>query len=319
MQVIDRSIKVLARQYPETFIKLVLGKDTGWEYQTMENPEINIPEKRLDFVYEIEQNDNKYLLHLEFQLRHEKEVPARIFKYSAYLTESYRLPVIPVVIYLEKRNYRRLPDAYIVEVNNKVVSRFTYQVIKLWEYEQDIAGGKLKELAPLLVLLKDNRDVALLEYTRKLILEEKDIKRRADSLSVAISVAERYFDREILLNIFREEFKMLLKESSFVQEWYNEGLQKGLRDGMEKGLAEGLERGLERGLEKGLVKGLEKGRIEALRDSILDVLEERFGVLRSGIGKKLEEIDDSAALKSLFKMSLKVNSLEEFEKILGQV
>jgi flagellar biosynthesis/type III secretory pathway protein FliH len=112
---------------------------------------------------------------------------------------------------------------------------------------------------------------------------------------------------------------MLLKESSFVQEWYNEGLQKGLRDGMEKGLAEGLERGLERGLEKGLVKGLEKGRIEALRDSILEVLEERFGILQSGIGKKLEEIDDSAALKSLFKMSLKVNSLEEFKKILGQV
>lgn len=57
-----------------------------------------------------------------------------------------------------------------VEVNNKVVSCFTYQVIKLWEYEQDIAGGKLKELAPLLVLLKDNRDAALLEYIRKLIL-----------------------------------------------------------------------------------------------------------------------------------------------------
>ena len=72
---IDRSLKALARNYPATFIRLVLGKSENRFFSTVENPEINIPEKRADLVYQIEQEDAKYLLHLEFQLHHEKDVP----------------------------------------------------------------------------------------------------------------------------------------------------------------------------------------------------------------------------------------------------
>jgi len=126
-------------------------------FSTVENPEINIPEKRADLVYQIEQEDIKYLLHLEFQLRHEKDLPERMFKYSAFLTESYRLPVIPTVIYLERRNYRQLPSEYSVTLDGKIMSRFTYQAIKLWDYSEAIAKGELKGLAPLLIMLTEEK------------------------------------------------------------------------------------------------------------------------------------------------------------------
>ncbi|MBC7343695.1 MAG: hypothetical protein H5U02_14830, partial [Clostridia bacterium] len=55
--VIDRSLKVLAREYPDAFVRLTLGQlgieGQGWRLQFLENPEVNIPEKRLDSVYQL--------------------------------------------------------------------------------------------------------------------------------------------------------------------------------------------------------------------------------------------------------------------------
>jgi|GEM_PF-3981329 len=63
----------------------------------------------------------------------------------------------------------------------------------------------------------------------------------------------------------------MLREASIVQDWINEGM--------------------------------EKGEIKALQDAILDILEERFGLLRKNIGKKIKAIDDPALLKSFFSRS----------------
>lgn len=291
---IDRSLKALARNYPAAFIRLALGKSENRFFSTVENPEINIPEKRADLVYQIEQEDAKYLLHLEFQLHHEKDVPERMFKYSAFLTESYRLPVIPAVIYLERRNYRQLPSEYSVELDGKIMSRFTYQAIKLWDYSEAIAGGELKELAPLLIMLAEEKSADVLAKTRQLILTAKNKKWQADALSVAVTVAERYLDREFLLQFFKEEVA-ILKESSIVQDWINEGIQKGME------------------------KGMEKGKIETLREDILEILEERFDLVTRGIDEKLRETSSPAVLRFLLKKSAKVNSIEEFQEILRAV
>lgn len=295
---IDRSLKALARNYPATFIRLAMGTSENRFFYTIENPEINIPEKRADLVYQIEQEDAKYLLHLEFQLHHEKDVPERMFKYSAFLTESYRLPVIPAVIYLERRNYRQLPSEYSVELDGKIMSRFTYQAIKLWDYSEAIAGGELKELAPLLIMLAEEKSADVLAKTRQLILTAENKKWQADALSVAVTVAERYLDREFLLQFFNEEVA-ILKESSIVQDWINEGIQKGM--------------------EKGMEKGMQKGKIEALREDILEILEERFDLVTRGIDKKLRETDSPAVLRFLLKKSARVNSIEEFQEILKTV
>lgn len=293
--VIDRSLKVLAREYPDAFVRLTLGQlgieGQGWRLQFLENPEVNIPEKRLDSVYQLKLDHKEYLLHLEFQLHHQPDMPERMFKYAAFLTESYGLPVIQVAIYLERANYNNLPQAYVVELNNLVVTSFTYQVIKLWDYYEAISQGRLKEFAPLLSMLAEKKDVNVLYRTKELILAEPDSKRRADSLSIALTVAERYFDRETLMRLFQEEILMYVKESSFVQEWYNEGIEKGI----------------------------EKGRVEALRGDILDVLKERFGQVDADIIQAINQIESSTILKSLHKMSIKVASLEEMKKAIAAV
>jgi len=294
-------LKVLAKEYPSAFIRLALDqvglKEEDWQCQAVENPEVNIPEKRLDYVYRLELEGEALLLHLEFQLRHQPDMPERMFKYSAFLTEALRLPVVPVVVYLERVDYDELPRAYTVKLKGQPVASYTYQVIRLWDRYEAISQGDLRELAPLLPMLADHRDEKVLERTKELILEEKDPKRRADSLSIALTIAERYFDRETLLRLFREEILMSIKESSFVQEWYNEGLQKGI--------------------EKGRQEGIERGRLEALRADILDVLSERFGQVDADIIQAVNQIEATSTLKSILKMSVKVASLRELKKALN--
>ena len=63
---------------------------------------------------------------------------------------------------------------------------------------------------------------------------------------------------------------------------------------------------------------MEKGEIKALQGAILDVLEERFGMVKKGIGKKVKVIDDPAMLKFLLKKGIKSTSMEDFERLLEE-
>jgi len=290
VNVFDRSVKALARRYPEPFVRVALGSTDDLTVETIENPEINLPERRLDFVYGLRQEDREYILHLEFQLEHQADVPERMFTYNALLTAAYERPVLSAVIYLERRNYRRLPQKYMVEFRGRAVHTFPYLVVRLWDYAEAIASGELRELAPLLILLTEEKDEKVLARSRELILASPDRKWRADALSTAVTVARRYFPKELLLKFFREELRML-QEADIVQDWINEGFEKGV----------------------------EKGEVKATRDAILDVLSERFGVVRKGIATKLATIADPAVLRSLLRKSVKVENLEVFVRLLEEV
>ncbi|TDA70070.1 MAG: hypothetical protein D9V47_03415 [Clostridia bacterium] len=185
-----------------------------------------------------------------------------------------------------------------VEFRGRPVHTFPYLVIRLWEYAEAIASGELRELAPLLILLTEEKEEKVLARSRELILASRDEKWRANALSAAITVARRYFPKELLLKFFREELRML-HEADIVQDWINEGFEKGM--------------------EKGIEKGIEKGEVRAIREDIVDMLSERLGMVKTGIGKKLAAIDDPAVLRSLHRKSIKVESVEEFSRLLEKV
>ena len=199
VNVFDRTVKALARRYPEPFIRLALGSTEGLTVATIENPEINLPERRLDFVYGLQEEDQEYILHLDFQLQHQADMPERMFTYNALLTATYAQPVISAVIYLERHNYRHLPQEYVVKFRGRPVHTFPYLVIKLWEYEEAIASGELQELAPLLIMLTEKKDEKVLARSRELILNNKDEGWRANAMSTAVTVGGRYFPKEFLL------------------------------------------------------------------------------------------------------------------------
>ncbi|MBU1613735.1 hypothetical protein KJ693_00320 [bacterium] len=90
-----------------------------------------------------------------------------------------------------------------------------------------------------------------------------------------------------------------MREATIFQDWFLEAEQKG------------MERGMERGMEKGMLK--------TLQEDIRNILEERFGIVKGGILKVVDKIENDSLLRTLLRQSLRVKNLEEFREILSSV
>ena len=82
-------------------------------------------------------------------------------------------------------------------------------------------------------------------------------------------------------------------------------------------LAEGMEKGLEKGLEKGMEKGLEKG-LEAQRQTLLDIVQERFPESARLAKQQVDAIEDTDVLRRLtVKISIVKTSKEAKQYLLN--
>jgi predicted transposase YdaD len=237
--------------------------------------------------------DQEYILHLEFQLEHEVGFPRRMGLYHNLLAEQFNLPVLSVALYLKPRK-TPIPNEYVVRLYAQTINRFTYPVLRLWDYVDDIRGGKFRELAPFLVMLVDKADAAVLHTERELILAEADPKKRAELLSLAVPIAARYFDKNFLWRFFREELEML-KGTSFIDDWIQEGVEKGL--------------------QQGLQQGQQQGRLEEARASVLKIIRERFELTleqAESLATQVDQIEHLPTLKGLFSHALHDPTLDRF-------
>lgn len=263
----------------------------------MENVELALPVRPVDFVHRVQHEDQEYILHLEFQLEHSAGFPARMCLYHGALTEQFNRPVLSLALYLKPRK-AQIPNEYTVRLGEKAINRFTYPVLRLWDYVDDIQSGKYRELAPLLVMLVQKPDEALLNLERNLVLAEPELKKRADLLSLAVTVAARYFEKDFLWRFFREELE-IMREATFIDDW----IQEGIEEGVQKGIQEGIE------------EGIQRGRLENTRESILDLIRERFDpTIRQieTLSKELEKLKNLPALKTLFNHAIHDQSLDDF-------
>ncbi|MGI9860815.1 Rpn family recombination-promoting nuclease/putative transposase [Moorella naiadis] len=91
-----------------------------------------------------------------------------------------------------------------------------------------------------------------------------------------------------------------------------------LKTAESRGWAEGERKGRIEGERKGRIEGKIEGELETLRKGIIDILSERFGILKTDLSNKLSAIDDPAVLRALLKKSVTIANLEEFSKIAGK-
>ena len=68
-----------------------------------------------------------------------------------------------------------------------------------------------------------------------------------------------------------------------------------------------------RGLEKGLEKGRQEGQIRNQQESVLTVLETRFGDVPYPLRETVAAMDDLARLKQWLCLAIQLPSLEAFE------
>ncbi|MFP4007603.1 MAG: hypothetical protein ACLFV6_06270 [Spirulinaceae cyanobacterium] len=63
-------------------------------------------------------------------------------------------------------------------------------------------------------------------------------------------------------------------------------------------------------------RGESRGELRKARESVLEVLEVRFEVVPETIANAVNQIEDTALLKSLHRQAITIASLEEFQTLL---
>ena len=74
----------------------------------------------------------------------------------------------------------------------------------------------------------------------------------------------------------------------------------------------------EQGIRQGMQQGMQQGMLEEARDMLMQLLEERFGLLSTSIVSQIKAIEEREVLKSLFKQALRVQSLDGFKELLSK-
>ena len=297
INIFDRSLKVIARSHADLFLRLVLHNTAIQLIGQPENVELSLPVQPVDFVHRTLIAEQEHLLHLEFQLDHFADFPRRMCHTHGALTQQYKVPVLSIALYL---NYREspIPNEYIVQLDKTVINRFTYPVVKLWEYTEQIRNGQLRELAPLLVMLVDQPDAQILQVERELILAEPDDEKRADLLAVAVTLAARHFDREFLRRFFREEL-VQMQYATLIDEWLEEAVEKAVQEAEVKATAKGMAEGMH---DRAIV-------------SILRILIVRFGIdaaQQDNTRSKLDAVSDLSKLDEAEDRALLAFTYAEF-------
>jgi len=71
------------------------------------------------------------------------------------------------------------------------------------------------------------------------------------------------------------------------------------------------EKWMEQGFQRGIQQGMERAQ-STIRESVIEVLETRFGPLSAQVRRRLEEIHDITRLKQLLKAAIQAPALDSF-------
>ncbi len=93
------------------------------------------------------------------------------------------------------------------------------------------------------------------------------------------------------------------------------GREEGLQKGIEKGLQQGIEKGLQQGIETGLKQGIQQER----QQTIVNILENRFGPVSASLQDRVAKISDLGQLAALKETAFKCPSLADFERLVNEL
>lgn len=289
----DRSAKVLFQERPADFLALVFPGIQAHQIRA-ENAQLNLTERRADNVCVL---DEETAVLVEFMIAPDKRELRFFFTKAGMLAEALDKDVLLLVYYLTSGGYVNMPGEYQVRYG-PIEQRYQFTTVSLWEHATAIRAGQCRALAPFLTLwsTKEQAQAETLATVRDLVLQEPDSPVRRDLLSIAVTVAERTIqDKKWLLEFFREEWTMI-KESTIVDDWIQEGVQQGLQ------------------------QGLQQGRMESARNSVIEVLKARFELVPADIIDAMGRLSTVAIVDQLIGLAVKAADLNQFRdklKLLG--
>jgi len=272
MHELDHAVKVVSGWHPNCFLDLFYGRERKVVLKGVEDAQIQIPEHRADKVWRIHDGIREGCLTLEAIAVPDRRDLRRINLKNAELQVYLKLPVITVLVYLKRGQYATFPDGYEDELGG-LTNSHRFVCILLWEHEERIRSGELRELAPFLLLFYDDPDPGILSVINHLIEGVADPQQALELKSVSAIIAERYFSVDLIKQYFKLEFPMI-RETSIFKEIFDHRYNEGRVEGLAEGEVSGNRRLLQKQLEKkfGPLSPELKVRLLELNSEALDSL-----------------------------------------------
>jgi len=228
-----------------------------------------------DGLIEAIMSSKRALVHLEFQSYYDLRIGERLLEYNVLASRQYGyLPVYSWVIYL--KDCGNVPQSpYIREWSEKEETvRFAYGCIELHK----VTAGELRQkgLVGLLALLPLTKDGARHEVIEEMI-DGLVAAEQTESLWIGYALAAKVMKHDLpWLKRRFAVFSDFLRDSPVYQEV----------------------------LEEGLEKGLQAGELHAQRQTLREVVQERFPELGYLAREQAEATDDAELLR---RMTVKIS------------
>jgi predicted transposase YdaD len=249
--------------------------------------ELNVENVYADGLLEAIIDGKRALVHIEFQSYYDLRIGERLLEYNVLASRQYDyLRVYSWVIYLKDCGNVPQPP-YIREWSeDEETIRFKYGSIEL--HKVTAAELRQKGLVGLLALLPLTKDGARHEVIEEMI-HGLVAAQQTESLWIGYALAAKVMKHD--LSWLRRRFAVFsdfLRDSPVYQEV----------------LEEGLEKGREIGLEQGLTAGLRAGELHAQRQTLRELVNERFPELGYLAREQAEATDDAELLR---RMTVKIS------------
>ena len=241
-------------------------------------------------------------VHLEIQSQTSSDIPDRMFQYFYRIYDQYGVPILSIAILADPDADHR-PDQLDIQVAGSGCV-FRYHACKLTDFTDEFLEVSTNPVA-------------------KVILAHRIAQRTAKDPAARMQQKVRWiqelfrqgFQREQILNLIRALEAMPPLPERLEVEFRNQVLHSDPDKTMP--IITSFERlarkeALAEGLSQGLSKGRTEGILVTLKDAIRDLLDERFGLVPSDIGDRLEQETNTNVLKSWHRRLATIDSLESF-------
>ena len=235
------------------------------------------------------------LVHIEVQSDRKHDVPARRFDYFSLLHRRYRLPIVPLVIYLRGGGRGLLRETYKVRLFGRETLRFQYDCLILAKLDARATVARQEALVAALAALMDRSRVSD-RIGLRLSMLDRIGKSRYDPYRkfLLTNLVEVYFelrDNEV------ERFERALSRPEF-------------KEAREMATSH-VERIEEAAREKGREEGRSEGVLIAKRETLVRQLTRKFGVPPSELDARVRSITAVEELDALLDRVLEASTLEE--------
>lgn len=235
------------------------------------------------------------LVHIEVQSYRDKNFAERMFTYFYRIYDKFCRKVLSIAVFADPDLHFK-PDRFVYEFYG-CRNEFKYPAFKVLEYEDE-------------ELLKSDNPFGMTVLAAKKSLESRgdDERRYVFKVQLIRLLLKSGYGRKEIEWVFRFlDGIMALSDEVKEQLIYEEFYEK---EGERMPYITPWERIAMR-------KGMLEGMLERSRESVLEVLEERFGEVPEEVKGKIKAIEDTEKLKTLNRQAVRVTNLSEFQLALS--